>query len=678
MKSILSKAPISRILVPYAIGILIPSTSYVMATIILTTAIIVAICFRAYSHGSPLRSYSITPYRIIPIILISFSLGAFNSVRTAPTEADLSRINNKIIECTINDIQLTDRSMSIVAKNANLGKILLTTQGCNYNLFEGCKIAFRANLKQIKSTNNPHEFDYSKYLRNNGIIYTQHLHSSKIHATGTDNGFVYRIKRVKYDIEKAILATNASSEAKYFVIAIVLGNNKYVGSDVQTLFSHAGIAHILALSGLHIGVITILLWFLLFPLDHCNLKRLRLIITLALIAFYALFTGLSPSVVRSTIMVGFTFASFVFFRKNSTLNSLLVAALIILVASPNAIYSLSFQLSFITVFFIAAFGEHINRLAHTRYKLLNYLISSALISIICTMSTAAITAFYFNSMPILSFATNLLVVPLLPLLMIIALSFTFFSYAYGDSFILSNAIEHCYNYIYHIAQLISSLPGAYIDNIFITLPTTICITFALIALGALFKFRNKFAAYTIGIFASLAFAFQIYHHISVPKEGFVIFNSFNSTPILYYNNHNAALWCPDHKIDLSEFKQTHKGFLAFHQIEKIEMVSSNATFSDNARFFPPFASLGGNNIVALTQGKWKRIKVDKTIKVDLAIITKRFHADIKTLSKIYDAKLVIISGDVYDNTHKQLTEQLKESNIKFHSIPENGPYEWHQ
>ncbi len=678
MNSILSKAPISRILVPYIIGILIPTTSYAIATIILSSAIIVAICFWVYSKDNPKRTLSLKPFRILPIALISISLGIFNSHRVLPSTIHLRDVNNKLIGCTIHDIQSTERSMTIVAQNPSIGKVQLTTRGCNYNLYEGCKIAFRANLQEIKSTNNPHEFKYSEYLRNNGIIYTQHLQSSGIHIIGEDDGIIFKIKRAKYNIEKAILSTNIPSDIKYFVIAIALGNNKYIGTDTQNLFSHAGIAHILALSGLHIGIITMLLWFLLFPLDLYHLKKLRLIVTLTLIAFYAIFTGLSPSVVRSTIMVGFAFASFVFFRKNTTLNSLFVAALIILVASPNAIYSLSFQLSFITVLFIIAFSSALNQLAQTKIKILNYLISSLGISLIATAATASITAFYFNSMPIFSFITNLLVVPVLPAVMIVAIAFTIYSCVFGEASILSYAIELCYNYISGAAKLISSLPGAYIDNIFITLSATICITLAVLAIGIFYHYRNRYVAYTIGCLASLAVAFQLHHIITIPNEGFIIFNSFNSTPIMYYNGHKASVWCPDQQIDLEEFKQTHKGFLAFNRIENVDLITSETTVNNGAKFLPPYASLAGQNIAVLGHGKWKHISVDKKIKVVLAIITKRYHADINTLTKIFDAKTIIISGDVYDNSLQRLKEQLKKANINYYSIPETGAFEYHK
>ena len=112
------------------------------------------------------------------------------------------------------------------------------------------------------------------------------------------------------------------------------------------------------MSGLHVAVITLIIWFLLFPLDYLRGKKLRLVLTLVILVGYDLLTGMSPSVIRATVMIAFVFMSMIFYRKSTPLNAVATAALAILVFSPSALYSVGFQLSFITVVALIVFYQY--------------------------------------------------------------------------------------------------------------------------------------------------------------------------------------------------------------------------------------------------------------------------------------------------------------------------------
>ena len=150
-------------------------------------------------------------------------------------------------------------------------------------------------------------------------------------------------------------------------------------SDKQA-FSQAGLAHILAVSGLHIGVITIILSALLFPIRGPRMNKFKFFTILACIWFYVAFTGLSSSAIRAAIMVSFVYASKIFLRKHSSINALAASAFFILIFSPNAIYDIGFQLSFLSVTGILLWAN--NLLPRSSNPILNYASSSLSVTLV--------------------------------------------------------------------------------------------------------------------------------------------------------------------------------------------------------------------------------------------------------------------------------------------------------
>ena len=108
----------------------------------------------------------------------------------------------------------------------------------------------------------------------------------------------------------------------------------------------------MALSGLHIGIITLILSLLLAPLDYLRLRKLRLCLTIVVLLFYAALTGLSASVSRAVIMSTVTFIAFLVYRRNTPVNTLFLAAVLVLAISPFDLFDVGFQLSFMAVLFI--------------------------------------------------------------------------------------------------------------------------------------------------------------------------------------------------------------------------------------------------------------------------------------------------------------------------------------
>lgn len=193
--------------------------------------------------------------------------------------------------------------------------------------------------------------------------------------------------------------------------AMTAGSRSGFDPALRDNYSLTGASHLLAVSGLHVGIvamlINMLLWLL--PLAHRG-HIAKNIIAIAVIWLYAFVTGLSPSVLRAAMM--FTGAQFALAssRKGAGINIMLGTASVMLLINPNYLYDVSFQLSFAAVFGIFMFFEPLYGLARTRFRAANLLWSAFIIGFAATLVTAPLVSYYFGRIPVIGLLMNPLVV----------------------------------------------------------------------------------------------------------------------------------------------------------------------------------------------------------------------------------------------------------------------------
>ena len=252
-------------------------------------------------------------------------------------------------------------------------------------------------------------------------------------------------------------------------------------------FSRSGTMHIMAVSGLHVGMVSLGLSLMLFFLRG-RLKVIRTIIIVAALWAFAFITGLTPSVLRATIMFTFLQAGTLLHRQTTAMNTLLASAFILTVLRPSVIFEAGFQLSYLAVAFIIAFYYPLYRLIRVRNRPVDYLWQMIAVSLVAQAGTLSLTIRLFNIFPLLFLVTNLIVIPLsfavlaLAFLLIVSSPLppvsAFFALLLGK---LSGAILK-------FTALTGSLPNGVIENIGMTAPETILLTITIsLLLASLLK-----------------------------------------------------------------------------------------------------------------------------------------------------------------------------------------------
>ena len=334
----------------------------------------------------------------------------------------------------------------------------------------GDLIHFTSPLKPIRNFSNPHGFEYERHMKFQNIFGSAYTDSRKIIVLpqGPIPFYIKMIRTIEQTRNRFFYFTMdclENKDAAAILTALITGKKEVIPLELRDDFSKAGASHILAISGLHLSIVSLIFFFLfysflaLFPkvLITGTAKKTAGVLTLIPLILYAVFSGFSPSTQRAFIMTAVFMISFVGEKENDPLNTLALAAILILIMDSTALFSISFQLSFMALLFIIlGFSLLRKRKWKVKKKLITMVITAALVTFFAGLGTFPLIAHYFNMISHVQIIANLLLVPLmgficLPLGFLSFLSFFFFpSLATIPMDLCQVILSFCINYIQYL------------------------------------------------------------------------------------------------------------------------------------------------------------------------------------------------------------------------------------
>lgn len=276
----------------------------------------------------------------------------------------------------------------------------------------GQEIIFRTTFQRHQPPPNPGQFDYGGHLENRGITCTSYLTSSNWQlGQGKVKGLAVVIAGFRQELLQ-LLEQGLSEEEAQIASALLLGYKEDLDPELRSAFSNAGAMHVLAVSGLHVGIVFMALNFLLGWMERLRHgKVIKMLLIIALIWCYALLTGSSPSVQRASFMFSMIGFAGVLGRTANILNTLAASAFAMLFWDPNLLFNVGFQLSYAAVFGIVMLYPFISPLVASRYMLVNKAWDLTAVSIAAQISTLPFILFYFHQIPVYAVLSNLIIIP---------------------------------------------------------------------------------------------------------------------------------------------------------------------------------------------------------------------------------------------------------------------------
>ena len=400
----------------------------------------------------------------------------------------------------------------------------------------GDKILVAAGLQLIKNAGNPGSFNYSRYMAFQQTFYHVFLNKNKwvllpAHKENVLYAFVYKARSGVINILQEFI--KGSNKVTGIAEALLIGYKEDLDKDVVQAYSNTGVVHIIAISGMHLGLIyAVLVWiFLRLPLIKRN-ATIKVIIILSCLWLFSLLTGGSASVLRSAVMFTCILIGKEFFKQASIYNSLSASAFLLLCYNPFLLWDVGFQLSYCAVVGIVWLQKPIQNLYYSKHKILRYLWQMCAVTISAQILTLPICIYYFHQIPVLFLFTNLICVPLSTVILFAEILLIILS---GVTLIASFMGKFIYVLTWSMNFVIdkcNDLPFSLIDKIYATPVTTgFLYAFVFTIVTGLLHYNKKLIKLSLLYFSIFSAIWSYGKFTLIQQKKIIIYNVSRHTAI---------------------------------------------------------------------------------------------------------------------------------------------------
>lgn len=662
-------APALRLAAPLAAGAAIAQIfPNAAATAAVVAAVVAAIAFAllAITTRTPQRRLAARPWWSIPIALLAAAIGMAASCLHQPGTLDLKQVNHHIATMEVEDLRRHDFGMSIEARlltidrNTAAGshRVLVTTRGVDYTLMPGATIALRLDLAPIQSLSGPDQHNRAAAMQRRGIVYSQHIACHRL-AVAPDSprstSWKAQLARWRWQVADRVMDTRTRATTQQLLLAMLLGDSRAVDSDLRQRFAQSGLAHVLALSGLHMAMVAALAWWLLLPLGWLRLPRLRRVLTIALMVVYAAFTGLSPSVVRATIMLSVAMASGLAERRTLPLNALGVAAMLILLVSPAQITSAGFQLSFLSVAALLAVPGTATaaQLRSWAWRLRAGLAASVMVAAVTMM----VVACHFHVVTLSGLMANVVALPLLPVTMAAGAVLVFLSAVGLELEVVDAVADALCTATDGLATAAAGLTATWADGIWVPTAAAALHVAAAVMLLWWLNTRKRTTLMAMVVVLVAASVIMVADALTRPAAGIIVARDGARTAVMCHSGRRAVVWMPDTAdsttVMLHEFAQHHEAMLARRGVRQLVCIGAGDTLRDRlAVIRPPYALMHGMRLVAPRGRRWMHSETTAT--ADVVLLTTHTAGSPRCAERLYAPRLVVAACDLAPDSTSQL------------------------
>jgi competence protein ComEC len=321
-------------------------------------------------------------------------------------------------------------------------------------------------LNEIEEPKNPYEFNYKRWMQHRGTVLTTYLSGNSWKVIGRKNGFASFISGLRHQVVQVYEKSGISNDELAVLSALTLGSRESLPEKVEKSFAMAGAMHVLAVSGLHVGIIFMVLNTLLFFMQRFKYgKFIRWIMMILFLWFFAFLTGMRPSVVRAVFMFSTIQTGQSLKKPPEIYNTISLSAFCLLLINPYQLTDVGFQLSYLAITGIVFFQPKIYRLLYVKNKIIDKIWQLFTVSIAAQLVTAPLTTFYFHYFPLYFWLTNLFVIVLTGLIIYLAV-FQISIYALHLPYLFTGKILNlALKLLNGLTFKIHSLPHSLIENI---------------------------------------------------------------------------------------------------------------------------------------------------------------------------------------------------------------------
>jgi len=511
------------------------------------------------------------------------------------------------------------------------------------------------NLQEIKKPLNPHQFNFKDYMRKRQVYHQVYLNNTNTMLMTSEKTIYGSAADIRNRINNTLNQHSIPKENLSVINALLLGQRQDVSKDTYKSFTKSGAVHILAISGLHIGLLLLMLSVLFKPLSYFKYgKKIAPIIIILLLWMYAFVTGMSASVVRAVTMFSLVTIAIYSNRITNTYNTLVISAFLLLLCNPYYVFDVGFQLSYSAVFAIVWIKPLFDTLWTPKNYFTRKLWDVFSVTLAAQFGILPLSLFYFHQFPGLFFVSNMVIIPLLGILLglgIVTLVFAYFGwipekllFAFNESITLLN------NFVMFVANkedfIFTKIPFNALN-----LVATYLLVFSMVLLWKHFNYRRVVFVLSSILCVQLVF---MYNKRSSQTEEFVVFNQYKTT-LFGHKKGNELNYASKNLTYL----QSLDNYIVNEFIEKVKHDSLQNVY--------------------MFKDKKLLVVDEKTIyntsfKPDIVLLTNSPKLNLNKLIATKKPKIIVVDNNNYKSYVARWRATCLKNDVPFYSVREEGAF----
>jgi len=654
------------------IGFYIPFLPRAIAIILVITLCVLAILYYRARKKIIQKSYFVIitffTFIFIGIASVSFSNDFYKKNHYASYLTHTNNTSILIIEEVLKSNDYNNRYYAkVVSLNSKKvqGKILLNVvkDSIIKKLNVDDKLVISHHFKAIKGPLNPYQFNYKDYLAKQQIHYQISMNNDEYLLLENDKhslkGFAFFIRK---KINTALKKHGFKGDELAIINALLLGQRQEISKDIIQNYQNAGAVHILAVSGLHVGIILLMLTFLLKPLEKL---KYGILIKLTLIIFllwaFAIVAGLSASIVRSVTMFTAIAIAITLKQSRDIYKALIISIFFLLLFNPYYLFDVGFQLSYLAVFFIVWTQPMLYKLWKPKLKIVDYFWQLLTVSVAAQIGVLPLSLFYFHQFPGLFFMANLIIIPFLGII----LGFGILIIVLALLNILPEFIANLYEKVISLLNLTVEWVGNQefflFQNISFTITSVILYFFIVVFFFKWIAVKKPIYIRFV-LIAIIGFQLNLIakKYISNANSEFIIFNKTRQSMLGLKKGGNLQL---------------------YHTLDSASIINDNAikAYLTGSKTKVTSLKKQPKNVYALNDKKI--LVIDslgvyslQKISVNYVLLRTSPNINLERLIKTLNPELIIADASNYKSHILQWEKTCKIYNIKFHYTVKDGAF----
>lgn len=543
-------------------------------------------------------------------------------------------------------------------------------------LAAGDLLLFHTPLRPPSPPRNPDAFDYRSNLLRKGVAFTAYLDSRSWILLHHDSRYsLIRAAAALQSRFSGLFASSGLSGPEYSVItALLLGNDETMDSDLKAGYAAAGVSHILCVSGMHVGIIFMILNFLLKPLDYFRrLRYLKSVLLICAVWFYAALTGLGPSVQRSATMFTFVAVGGMLRRNVNVFHSLFASMFVLLIVNPLLIFEIGFEMSYLAVFGIVVFQPRLVALFSPKLRIGRYFWELICVSVAAQLATFPLSVYYFSQFPNYFLLSNLSVMSLSFVVIITGVAVLALSWWPAAAGAAGWLLSHEIQLMNGIISFISTLPCSVTDRLSFTIIQTLLIYGIIILFFLSFIRKNKILKYSylsLSIVLLSTFAVTRFQRFSRQE---ITFYSVDRRTVVGVNQHGKGFLLLDSSaLATSDWYDFHVKKHEIRQGLSSEFVALDSSLREGDIYLKDhFLCFGGRSFYFLSR-KSRLYPASPPLHLDCLFVQDNAGIPLSRLLETFEFKQVIIGNAVSYYHEKRWLDSCEARKIPVYSLRENG------